>query len=174
MAGKLESWFETSDVLPMFPTLVWKFQLKSGVQGELNTSIVDALHKRGTPELQPGESWQSDRSLETEEQIQPLMSCVEQAVKSVLRFLKIGQDDFTVTGCWATVNAPGTSHRVHTQPNNFLSGVYYVRIPAGADTINFHDPRKQSAVIRPRVNSKSTEPINFLTLVCTKLKQVVN
>jgi uncharacterized protein (TIGR02466 family) len=49
------------------------------------------------------------------------------------------------------VLARGASHRRHAHPNNFLSGVYYVRTPAGADTINFHDPRVQGAVIRPPV-----------------------
>jgi uncharacterized protein (TIGR02466 family) len=35
--------------------------------------------------------------------------------------------------------------------SNFLSGVYYVQVQDGADTINFHDPRAQTAVIRPPV-----------------------
>ena len=157
MAGKLESWIEASDVLPMFPTLVWKFQIKSGIRTDLNASIVEALHRLGAPELQPGEAWQSNRSLETEEQFHPLMACVEQAAKSVLRFLKIGYDAFTVTGCWVSVNAPGTSHRAHSHPNNFLSGVYYVQTPAGADTINFHDPRKQTGIIRPPVQELTAE-----------------
>jgi uncharacterized protein (TIGR02466 family) len=29
--------------------------------------------------------------------------------------------------------------------------VYYVQVQAGADTINFHDPRPQAGVIRPPV-----------------------
>jgi hypothetical protein len=40
---------------------------------------------------------------------------------------------------------------MHNHPNNFLSGVYYVQVPEGADTINFHDPRPQTAIIRPPV-----------------------
>jgi uncharacterized protein (TIGR02466 family) len=39
----------------------------------------------------------------------------------------------------------------HTHPNNFLSGVYYVRVHPGADTVNFQDPRRQTHVIRPPV-----------------------
>ena len=56
-----------------------------------------------------------------------------------------------ITGCWATVLAPRASHKLHSHPNNFLSGVYYVRTGEGADTINFHDPRRQASVIRPPV-----------------------
>jgi uncharacterized protein (TIGR02466 family) len=40
---------------------------------------------------------------------------------------------------------------MHSHPNNFLSGVYYVQVQEGADTINFHDPRPQTGIIRPPV-----------------------
>jgi uncharacterized protein (TIGR02466 family) len=40
---------------------------------------------------------------------------------------------------------------MHSHPNNFLSGVYYVQTQPGADTINFHDPRVQTGIIRPPV-----------------------
>jgi uncharacterized protein (TIGR02466 family) len=40
---------------------------------------------------------------------------------------------------------------MHSHPNNFLSGVYYVQVAPGADTINFHDPRVESGIIRPPV-----------------------
>lgn len=40
---------------------------------------------------------------------------------------------------------------MHSHPNNHLSGVYYLRTQAGADTIDFHDPRPQTTVIRPPV-----------------------
>ena len=49
------------------------------------------------------------------------------------------------------MNAPGAAHGLHSHPNNFLSGVYYVRVPNGGDTINFHDPRSQTGILRPPV-----------------------
>jgi hypothetical protein len=48
-------------------------------------------------------------------------------------------------------------HKLHQHPNNFLSGVYYVRTHPGADTINFHDPRNQSGIIRPPVIELTAE-----------------
>src|SRR5439155_25432433 len=48
-------------------------------------------------------------------------------------------------------------HRSHSHPNNYLSGAYYVRTNPGADTINFHDPRSQAAVIRPPVTELTAE-----------------
>ncbi len=47
--------------------------------------------------------------------------------------------------------ARGAAHKIHHHPNNFLSGVYYLRTCSGADTINFHDPRSQTGIIRPPV-----------------------
>ena len=49
-----------------------------------------------------------------------------------------------VTGCWINVNAQGAAHVVHSHPNCFPSGAYYVETQEGADTIYFHDPRPQT------------------------------
>ncbi|MGH8858262.1 MAG: putative 2OG-Fe(II) oxygenase [Polaromonas sp.] len=75
----------------------------------------------------------------------------------VLRFLCIGTAEYEITGCWATVLAPVASHKLHSRLNNFLSGVYYVRTGEGADTVNFHDPRKQASVIRPPVTELTAQ-----------------
>jgi uncharacterized protein (TIGR02466 family) len=79
------------------------------------------------------------------------VSCIDAAVDTALAFLRVGHPQVLITGCWANVNAPGAAHRTHTHPNNFLSGVYYVQVQDGADTINFHDPRAQTSIIRPTV-----------------------
>jgi uncharacterized protein (TIGR02466 family) len=91
------------------------------------------------------------RTLHQAEDFRELMDCVRHVASGILRFLKIGYDDFEITACWATVLAPGAAHKVHSHPNNFLSGVYYVRTAEHADTINFHDPRNQTGIIRPPV-----------------------
>ena len=146
-------WAHTSDVIPMFPTLVWKVQLQAQLHDTISARVLPALSlmRSQHPPLGHGEGWQSIQTLHTLEEFQELVSPVRQAVQGVLGFLRIGYDAFEITACWATVLAPGAEHRVHDHPNNFLSGVYYVRAPPGADTINFHDPRKQTGVIRPPV-----------------------
>ncbi len=77
-----------------------------------------------------------------------------------MAFLKIGQVDFEITGAWANMNPPDAVNKMHSHPNNFLSGVYFVRIPEGADTINFHDPRAQTEIIRPPVTDLTAENTN--------------
>ena len=148
-----DAWIEASDVIPMFPTLVWKVQLRAQLHEAMDAKILAALAtvRRDAPELASGQGWQSDRTLHQLEEFRDLISCVNNAAKSVLRFLRIGYDAFELTGCWANVLAKGAAHRAHSHPNNFLSGVYYVQTHPGTDTINFHDPRNQTSIIRPPV-----------------------
>src|SRR5437867_473921 len=159
MLKESERWSEASDVIPMFPTLVWKILLNAGLHDAIDARILAALEsiRRDLPKLEPGHGWQSERTLHEREELQDLVSCVRNAAKSILRFLRIGYEAFEITGCWATVLAKGAIHKAHSHPNNFLSGVYYVRTHPGADTINFHDPRSQTGVIRPPVVELTAE-----------------
>ena len=159
MAKVEDPWLEASDVIPMFPTLVWKVQLKAELHQAIDARILGTLAdlRRDLPRLAPGAGWQSEQTLHQREEFRELVSCVNKAVKSVLQFLKIGYDAFEITGCWANVLAKGAAHRTHSHPNNFLSGVYYVRTQPGADAINFHDPRNQAGIIKPPVAELTAE-----------------
>jgi uncharacterized protein (TIGR02466 family) len=159
MVKESEPWIEASDVMPMFPTLVWKVQLKAELRDAIDAKVLAMLDRmrRDLPELRSGHGWQSAQVLHEREELRDLVSCVDSAAKSILRFLRIGYDAFEITGCWATVLATGAMHKAHSHPNNFLSGVYYVRTHRGTDTINFHDPRSQASVIRPPVTELTAE-----------------
>ena len=149
-AAWLRRAIERPEVLPLFPTLVWKTRLALEVSGPLNRFLKTYLHDL-VPQLARGETWQSNHDLHRLAGLEPLVGCIEAAAESVLDGLNIGPREIEITACWATVNAPGRGHAVHAHPNCFLSGVYYVEARAGADTINFHDPRSQTGIIRPPV-----------------------
>lgn len=159
MAQDADRWIESSDVYPMFPTLVWKIVLEPRVREAVGAQILSALAdlRRELPPLAPGAGWQSAPTLHQRAELRGLLSCVHGAAQSVLRFMRIGEAEVEITGCWATVLAKGATHRFHSHPNNFLSGVYYARTAPGADTINFHDPRSQAGVIRPPVVELTAE-----------------
>ena len=152
-------WNEASDVIPMFPTLVWKIELEARLREAIGTRVLAALARlrRDLPPLAPGQGWQSAQSLHELDEFQDLVSCVRRLVPGILQFLRIGCDAYEITACWATVLASGAAHKIHQHPNNFLSGVYYVRTHPGVDTINFHDPRNQSGIIRPPVVELTAE-----------------
>jgi uncharacterized protein (TIGR02466 family) len=153
MSKESAQWASRSDVIPMFPTLVWKVQLEPQLHKDIAARVLAVLaHMRGPlPPLAPGRAWQSIQTLHTLEEFRDLVSCVSRAVTGVLHFLKIGYDAFEISACWATILATGAAHRMHHHPNNYLSAVYYLRTHPGADSINFHDPRSQTGVIRPPV-----------------------
>ena len=118
------SWIENSDVVSLFPTLMWKIQLRAEVHEPIDASAFGLLHtlRQGHPELKYGESWQSGHALHRRGELRALCDCVSRALASVLRFLKIGEAAIEITGCWANLYAPGASHRAHSHPNNFLWG----------------------------------------------------
>src|SRR5574341_1345123 len=153
MAERSERWLESSDVVPMFPSMVWQLQIEAGLRDTIAARVEPLLAelRRGLPPLQPGQGWQSPQALHERPECAELKACIERALASVLRFLRIVNADCVITACWATVLAPGAAHRRHSHPNNYLSGVYYLRVPAGAECISFHDPRPQASVIRPPV-----------------------
>ena len=145
--------FNSPELMQLFPTLVWKGDLKPQDYERLNRDILSGLGAVGAPleGLRPGENWQSDHSLQERAAFGPLLEWVEAAAESALSYLRIARP-LIVTGCWANVNAPGTGHRLHSHRNNYLSGAYYVQVQEGADSINFFDPKPQAGVIRPVAN----------------------
>ena len=159
MVKESDQLFEASDVIPMFPTLVWKVQLKRDLHTAIDVKILAAIEAMGseTAELEPGQGWQSEQNLHEREDFQDLVACVDKVAQGALRFWRISDKAIELTGCWANVLGQGAAHRLHHHPNNFLSGVYYVRTGPGADTINFHDPRNQTGIIRPPVLELTAE-----------------
>lgn len=159
MLSKDDNWIEDSDVLSIFPTFVWTVQSTSEFHDRLQTRVLNVLNRMNPDlaDIPAGESWQSDHQLYKDEELVDLISCIHSTAKTVLRFLKVGYDTIEVTGCWATINSTATSHAIHSHPNNFLSGVYYVQTQPGADTINFHDPRPQTSIIRPPITELTSQ-----------------
>ena len=159
MGKETEPWIEASEVIPMFPTLVWKLQLNADLRQAMEARILAALEgiRRDLPRLAPGLGWQSEQILHQREDFRDLVACVNHAAQGILCFLRIGYDAVEITGCWANVLAKGAAHKAHSHPNNFLSGVYYLRTHPGTDTINFHDPRTQTGIIRPPVTELTSE-----------------
>lgn len=159
MANKRDLSFEAADVLRMFPTFVWKADLTPVVHQSLNENIIMALDqlRRDEPELAPGRAWQSERALHKLDEFHELVSCINEATERVLEYLKVSYRAFEITAFWANICMPGAEHKMHCHPNNFLSGVYYLATHKGAETINFHDPRSQTGIIRPPATELTAE-----------------
>ena len=55
----------SAEVLRLFPTFVWKAQLKPDVHGDLNAAILRKLDAIVPPDLAAGGGWQSAYGLHT-------------------------------------------------------------------------------------------------------------
>lgn len=150
--------FKNCDVMHLFPTFVWRGDVPDRLRLELSATLLKQMAMLGAPltSLKPGENWQSEQDLHLREGFRPLTNWIDKAARSLLDHLRI-QPDVMITGCWANVNASGTGHRLHSHRNNFLSGAYYLQTQAGADTINFFDPKVQAGTIRPPVSEPTAE-----------------
>ncbi|MFQ6022779.1 MAG: 2OG-Fe(II) oxygenase family protein [Acidiferrobacterales bacterium] len=158
---------EKKEVVALFPTFVWKTQLKREDYEVINEKIRNKLKEltADKPSLEPGNKWQTEQELHKLEEFRQLNAFIHVATKGVLDFLKIVYDDFEITGCWANISAAQTGHVPHTHPNNYLSGVYYVQADNGANTITFDDPRPQTYIIKPSVSEQG--PANSRSAVMT-------
>jgi len=118
--------------------------------------VVEEL--RGSlPPFKRGEGWQSRQNLHRRAPFSELVGCIDAAAAEVVHFLRIGHDAPCITACWVNVLAPTRTHPAHSHPNNFLSGVYYAKMQPGAETVNFHDPRPQTGIIRPPVTELTAD-----------------
>ena len=144
--------FASCEVKQYFPSCVWVHQLQD--YAAMNAEMIDALGslRETSGFLSGGAGWQSRGNLHELPAFAALTRCIGAASKGVLDFLKVECDGFVITNCWANVNPGGHSHQIHTHPNNFLSGVYYVTAPEGSGDIEFHDPRQQAIVLLPKVS----------------------
>ncbi|MDX1513943.1 MAG: TIGR02466 family protein, partial [Gammaproteobacteria bacterium] len=129
---------------------------------ELMRSIDEITSPR--PVIAPGASWQTDQSLHRLSEFSAFVEIINFATEKILKFLEIDYQGFEITGCWANMNPKGAGHKAHSHGNNYLSGVYYVRTPEGADTITFHDPRIQVEQISPKVVRRNEHNSNAHTM----------
>ena len=143
-------------ILNLFPTPVWAKQLSDAARQEIDGGVLTLLERLEPRTLGPGPGdLQTDNDLQHRPEMAPLIREAEGAVGAALETLQIEHRGFEITGCWVNVRARGGSHRSHSHPNNYLSGVYYVRLSSEGGRLMFHDPRIQTNIIRPRVNKEN-------------------
>jgi len=141
--------FAKTNTLALFPTYIWAHDLKPEDRDAINESITARLKELlpADGQLVVGRSYQTRTDMQNDPAFSRLLALAERAARDALAFLDHAPLPLRVTGCWANVSPPSVHHPEHVHPNNVISGVYYLRAPEGANTINFHDPRPQAHVI---------------------------
>ncbi|MEM7170595.1 MAG: 2OG-Fe(II) oxygenase family protein [Pseudomonadota bacterium] len=149
--------FENVKAQPVFPTLIWIFDLPAEVRDRINPQMRQDLDRMTAPRppLKPGTNWQTEGTLHEWPQFAELTALVHKAAQSVLDKMAVEYDDTVITGSWANISPPGVPHPAHIHPNNLLSAVYYLSAPEGGNTIFFHDPRPQIEIMAPHYKNRN-------------------
>ncbi|MDX1576353.1 MAG: 2OG-Fe(II) oxygenase family protein [Kiloniellales bacterium] len=146
----------TLQTLNLFPTPVWLKQLEPEAAARVNRDALALIETfRPTAKATQAGGWATPTDLQDRPELQELMGLVREAAGEALAALGVEHDGFLVTGCWANVKPRGAGHPPHIHPNNFLSGVYYVRAPKAGGSIIFHDPRQQPFLLAPRTRERN-------------------
>lgn len=156
-AGAQDPVFANAQLLQLFPSCVWLHDVKPEVYEPLNQRllpIIDTLIDQ-QPLSERGETWQTHHDLHQRDDFSDFVALARKAARGALEHLQVDYGDFQITGCWANVNPPQSTHRPHCHPNNFLSGVYYAQVPKKGDGLVFHEPRPQALVLSPKVKKLS-------------------
>ncbi len=152
-AYREEKMFTETEAIPTFPTVIWRHHVAPEVVARLKSTMgakIDEL-LANRPPIGPRQGLQTDHNLHRLPEFEEFSSIVTRAGEGALDFLEVEYDAFEITGCWANINPPGTRHVAHQHPNNYLSGVYYLKAPEGAPSIAFLDPRSHVHIISPKV-----------------------
>ena len=159
--------FHTKRAAHLFPTTLWTFEIPTDAYGRINAGLRNKFDQliAAAPDQNHKGTWQTAYDLHTQPEMQELNVYFMNAVHEVISVLSTKYKDVEITGCWANISPPGSSHNSHTHPNNFLSAVYYVTVPPGGNQINFHDPRHQTYILVSPVEQSNIHNAEFAEVV---------
>ena len=125
-------------------------------------NLVDRLYeikkqdKKGVPKSNIG-GWHSHDELYKDEKFKQITGDILFNAKECFKHLELQNNiDPELTGLWAIINPPGSRNTVHTHPYNFLSGVYYLKVPQKSGNLVFLDPRPQAEILSAPVNKNAS------------------
>jgi len=156
--------FKRSEVKQLFPVFVWVQELEDDVAGPLNEHLREQavrLKPAAADSRPPATGWQTRNDLQTLPEFGQMAEIIQAATQKVLEFLRVAPTPYEITGCWMNVTPPGAGHPLHGHPNNYLSGVYYVTTPSGADHIMFNDFRMERQTILPHFTERVPQNLSM-------------
>ncbi|MEQ1607729.1 MAG: TIGR02466 family protein [Hyphomonadaceae bacterium] len=138
---------------------------------ELNADLFDAA-KMLAKEDKAGRGWcrqngyQGYTSYSSLDDLPQRVTCFDQLVRLMKRHVETFADQLQLDlrgkrlkldNIWVNVLDPGGSHTGHIHPHCVLSGTYYVRVPDGASSLKFEDPRLPMMMAAPAPREDADE-----------------
>ncbi len=124
--------------------------------------LIDRLYEikdkdeKGMPRSNIG-GWHSHDELYKDVEFKSTVGDILLKAKECFQHLDV-QDDYNpeMTGLWGMINPPGSRNNVHTHPYNYLSGVYYLKVPKKSGNLVFLEPKPQAEVLSPPKKEKAS------------------
>jgi uncharacterized protein (TIGR02466 family) len=117
--------------------------------------LVDRLYElkaqddKGMPRSNVG-GWHSHDELYKDEEFKSTVADILLKANECFRHLDVREDYVPeMSGLWGMINPPGSRNNVHTHPYNYLSGVYYLKVPSKSGNLVFLEPKSQAEVLSP-------------------------
>jgi uncharacterized protein (TIGR02466 family) len=133
--------FEQTEIMPAFPTFIFKgraINLES--LDDIKNYVID-LKEKEDPSIQ---CWQSKDNLHEAPELKDLTDLVLEQSDQILTYYGVIRDSHYITSMWANIYDPNIAHMMHMHPNSYLSGVIYINAPTDCGPIIFQDPRPGS------------------------------
>jgi len=133
-----------------FPTAIYIEDLPNAV--ELNRSLEEHIIKWSTQE--PGlkktnvKGWHSTNMIEKKEYY-PLMLKILKVCEKIFEEEHL-ENQPAMGNMWANINGEKAYNKIHTHPNCFFSGTYYVKTPTPSAQLIVYDPRPGVNILMPR------------------------
>jgi len=133
-----------------FPTAIYIEDLPNAI--ELNRSLEEHIIKWSTQE--PGlkktnvKGWHSPDMTQKKE-YHPLMLEILKVCENIFKEEQLEKQP-AMGNMWANINGEKAYNKVHTHPNCFFSGTYYIKTPTPSAPLIIYDPRPGVHILMPR------------------------
>lgn len=145
------------EVVHLFPTSVSVFNFTRNLSEEENLCFQSALDD---VESNTGNKITHNKQIldnsKLNELKQFLMNCIEQCLNETFE----ENTSLTITQSWLNITKNGEFHHIHTHPNSYLSGVFFIQTNLD-DKIMFHKNTMRSMYYQPTF--KESNPTNSST-----------
>ena len=135
-------------ILELFPTAVGVVDCPDFAEHgpAWRAEVVEAVRERS--ERTGRTQRQTDDRLHERPQMKAAVAFLERSCREYLAGLGYGpQLELRLQCCWATVGTRGDHLNLHTHPNAFLSGAFYLAADETMESIVFRDPRVQNRLL---------------------------
>ncbi len=153
-----------SEIHLLFPTVVQLSEIENA--GELNRKLLKEIYEiqRTTPNTIP-DSWccnvyttiNSPMELLENEGFRELKDVILTEVTKYANTLKFDVANFKlrINECWVNIYSTGHAQEMHIHQNSVISGIYFVKAPAGCSPVMFDSPVADIMLEPPKTETNS-------------------